>query len=290
MEVDVHSFPSSAAADEFEISVGRCSFSDDAPTEVLVVTDAVMIFGAAMSTVQSLMLADLPSMWIVGIGHGASNFRQTLDRRLRHLTPTAVARRPGSGGARQFLTFITEELSPWLEDRYGFGTAGSAYFGHSFGGLFGAWLLLNEPATFRRYGLSSPSLWWDAGVLFRQEDARAARECDLAARVLVTVGGREHAAAERVPLARIPEEDRAAARAEAAMKRWDMVAGARLFVDALAKRDYPSLEIDCDVEAGETHVSAWTLGLSRSLRYLFDAWGAGGPAFPVRSSAGRVRE
>jgi predicted alpha/beta superfamily hydrolase len=150
---------------------------------------------------------------------------------------------------------------------------GAAYFGHSYGGLFGAWVLLEAPATFARYGLSSPSLWWDSGLMFRREAEYAAEHEDLAARVLVSVGGLENAAAEAERVARMPEPDRAAVRAEAATDRTDMVAGAALFADALKGRNYPNLELEYQVQSGETHASSCAVSLSRSLRFLFDVWG-----------------
>jgi predicted alpha/beta superfamily hydrolase len=36
-----------------------------------------------------------------------------------------------------------------------------AYAGHSYGGLFGAYVLTTRPDMFRTYILSSPSLWFD---------------------------------------------------------------------------------------------------------------------------------
>lgn len=104
------------------------------------------------------------------------------------------------------------------------------YWGSSLGGLFGAWVLLNEPSTFRRYRLSSPSLWWDGGVIF-QHEAAYAQSHDLTARVLVSVGELEQPSAQLAHRHRLPEEARAKERAELATDSVDMVAVAKLFAN-----------------------------------------------------------
>ena len=144
------------------------------------------------------------------------------------------------------------------------------YWGSSLGGLFGAWVLLHEPSTFRRYGLSSPSLWWDGGVIFQHEAAYARTHDDLAARVLVSVGELEQPSAQLAHVHRLPEDARAKERAELATDSVDMVAVARLFADALAGRSYPGLETEFQVYPDESHVTAWSVSLSRSVRYLWD--------------------
>ena len=45
------------------------------------------------------------------------------------------------------------------------------YFGFSAGGLFGAYILMAQPDTFKNYILGSPSLWRDIPVLFSLENA-----------------------------------------------------------------------------------------------------------------------
>jgi hypothetical protein len=59
--------------------------------------------------------------------------------------------------------------------RYGVDPDDDAYFGHSLGGLFGTYALLAEPTRFRRYGVGSPSLWWDHGAIFEHEAAYGRR-------------------------------------------------------------------------------------------------------------------
>ncbi|MEE8191556.1 MAG: alpha/beta hydrolase-fold protein [Gemmatimonadales bacterium] len=84
--------------------------------------------------------------------------------RTRDLTPTpgeeGAERMPTAGGADHFLSFMADELIPWVNDNYR--TADySVLVGHSFGGLFAAYALLTRPEAFNAYVSISPSLWWN---------------------------------------------------------------------------------------------------------------------------------
>jgi predicted alpha/beta superfamily hydrolase len=269
---ETYALKSDHVGDEFEISVGRCSLTDEMPTDVLVLTDSTLQFGTAMDVGHGLLLTKrFPSLLVVGIGYpGGTDLPKTLDRRQRDLTPTAVSDSEPSGGAPAFLRFLREELSPWLAGRYGAAVDGASYFGHSYGGLFGAWVLLHEPETFRHYALSSPSVWWDGGVIFEHEAAYAADHDHLAARVFVGVGADETPGAQPDVIRRLPEDQRVAARREAAADTVDMVAGSELFADALRSRRYPDLALELQVQPGEDHATAQTVNLSRALRYFWD--------------------
>jgi uncharacterized protein len=272
MLTEVHELKSQQVGASFEVSVGRCTFTDETPADVLVVTDAVFQYGAAMDIAQALLLTQrFVPLLVVGIGYpGGDTVPQTWAERQRDFTPTALEGREPSGGAEPFLGFLRDELSPWLSDRYGVGVVGGSYAGVSLGGLFGSWVLLHEPAVFRRYCLGSPSLWWDKGIIFDHEAQYAASHDDLDARVFIGVGADECAAAQPGVIRRLPEAERVKERKDAATDQVDMVAGARLFADALADRPYPNLHLELQVQAGENHLTAGFVNLSRGLRYLFD--------------------
>jgi predicted alpha/beta superfamily hydrolase len=78
----------------------------------------------------------------------------------RDLTPTHVADNKTSGGADKFLGFLKNELIPYIDKTYP--TDGdNTLWGHSFGGLFVMYTLLNEPKVFKSYIAIDPSFWWD---------------------------------------------------------------------------------------------------------------------------------
>jgi hypothetical protein len=129
--------------------------------------------------------------------------------------------------------------------------------------------MLHEPAMFGRYCLSSPSLYWDNGIIFDHEAEYAASHDDLHARVFIGVGGGESAAAQPELIRRLGEPDRVQARKEAATDLVDMITGARLLSEALADRGYPNLQVELRVQPGEYHHTAHVVNLSRGLRYLY---------------------
>src|SRR6185369_15595033 len=73
----------------------------------------------------------------------------------------------GSGGAENFVKFLSLELFPFLESTYPVRTEGRTIYGHSFGGLFGTHVLINHPTLFDNYLILSPSLWWNQKAIFK---------------------------------------------------------------------------------------------------------------------------
>jgi len=127
--------------------------------------------------------------------------------------------------------------------------------------------MLTRPTTFQRYGIGSPSLWWDGDMMFDLEAEYATTHDDLPARAFFSGGAFEDFDGRQREVGRLPAEDRAAA----AIRRIDMVADTERMVAVLRGRGYPSLEIASTVLADEFHVTVPSLNLSRSLRHLFAA-------------------
>lgn len=83
------------------------------------------------------------------------------------LPPGAAAMVPTSGGGAEFFNFVKLELIPFIEANYRVDPADRGLLGYSLGGLFAAWVLHNEPMLFKRYGICSPSLYWDDAMVMR---------------------------------------------------------------------------------------------------------------------------
>lgn len=99
----------------------------------------------------------MPQVIIVGI--------LNIDRN-KDLTPTREEGFGTSGGAAQFLAFIKTELIPYIDKTYP--TDGdNVLFGHSFGGLFVTYAMLNEPQVFKSYIAADPSYWWGNGYMIK---------------------------------------------------------------------------------------------------------------------------
>jgi predicted alpha/beta superfamily hydrolase len=138
---------------------------------VLYVLDGEMAFEYYTSVVRFLsrgVYASIPEMIVVGIDN---------TDRTRDLTPTKASKPSpndtakllftNSGGAENFIQFIGTELMPAIDSVYR--TNGYTIFaGHSFGGLFASWVLLNHTHLFNAYLLHDPSLWWDRQYMLKQ--------------------------------------------------------------------------------------------------------------------------
>jgi predicted alpha/beta superfamily hydrolase len=179
--------------------------------------------------------------YAVGENGGAS--------RTRDLTPV---RNPDNtnptGGARDFLTFLRDEAIPVVEAQYRTDPARRIYAGQSYGGLFGAYALLNEPGLFHDYILTSPSLWFADGAMFAMEAELAQNDRAPEGRVFFAIGETETPAING--------------------GRYDMVGDQKRFADLLRSRGHDGLDVrDVVVEDG-THLTTFPVGLLRGLMWV----------------------
>ncbi|MBO1750086.1 alpha/beta hydrolase [Stenotrophomonas indicatrix] len=117
--------------------------------------------------------------------------------RSRDYTPSDPVRTPAGyysddvtyGGAAHYRDFLADHALPMIDARYRTDPARRVFAGHSYGALFGAYVLTTQPDMFGTYILSSPSLWFDQGLLPRMQDAAVMPSQPI--RVLLSVGGYE---------------------------------------------------------------------------------------------------
>lgn len=76
------------------------------------------------------------------------------------LTPSQQGHTPRSGGAADFLAFLTTELVPYVASHYPASDIRLIH-GHSYGGLFLAYVIANDPAAFDGYILLDPAMGWN---------------------------------------------------------------------------------------------------------------------------------
>jgi uncharacterized protein len=222
---------------------------------------------------------EIPPLLVVAVGYRQATIDENEAVRSRDFTPTVDLTGGHTdpammGGASGFLAFLRDELKPRVPERYGVDTDDSAFFGDSLGGMFATYVLLNEPTTFRRYGIGSPSLHWDNGLLFEHEAEYARTHDDLPVKAFFSVGAYENPEGDKRWREQLPPDKRAKAEADAEAELGppvDMMADLERMVESLRGRGYPSLEIEYEVLPGEYHETAPPLNLSRSVRYLFDA-------------------
>jgi predicted alpha/beta superfamily hydrolase len=134
---------------------------------------------------------------VIIVGIGTSNWKVN---RYQDFTPSVDTsedeERKGtfkSGGAAKFLESIKTEITPFLDKNYKT-NADRGITGHSLGGLFTAYCLVNSDGYFTRFGINSPSLWWDNDKVLNQAVAQFTENkiWDLPqTKVFISVGDRE---------------------------------------------------------------------------------------------------
>ena len=224
----------------------------DRSLPIVFVLDGDAVFGTVAQTSLYLQMdpGGLPPSLVVGIGYRAEGTgRAGHGERTRDLTPSSDQRYVAMmraapapftlssdiepGGTSNFMSFIKNELIPCLAERYPIDTNDQTIVGMSLGGLFALHVLFSEPTAFRRYVAISPALWWDNGLLFREEAELAAAVSDLSANVFLSAGSFEEATN---PSAR-------------------MVSNVIELSTLLSQRNYPNLQLTHQVfEGGDSSV------------------------------------
>jgi predicted alpha/beta superfamily hydrolase len=231
------------------------------PYPVLYAADANAEFFTLAEAVRLAAFGDeIPALVVVGIGYdvGDGGIGAMMGPRFADLTPTrdtayetrmtAAARAggfsppEGTGGASNFLEFIRSDLVPVIERRYNVSSTDRGWFGHSAGGLFGVYALLNNDGLFKRFLIGSPPLRWDQRAMFAAESVYAAKHPSMPARVFFAAGGNESAV---------------------------MLDNLRAFVSQLARRRYEALEHTLHIFEGEGHDAVIPATVSRGIRYLY---------------------
>lgn len=151
------------------------------------------------------------------------------------------------GGAPGFLDFLVNQLRPMLAGEYRMDLDDQGYAGHSGGGQFGLYVLLNKPASFNKYIISSPAAyqpWLDMEERWHEKNK------DLKARVFLSAG-----------------------EGEAAHPVWSaaqIVSTVATMAERLTVRRYPSLDLTVRIFPGEDHLTVMPIAYTRGIRVL---WG-----------------
>ena len=146
-----------------------------------------------------------------------------------------------SGGAKFFFNVIKNEIIPFVDKEYKTNTD-RGISGHSLGGLFVSYCLLSKPGFFSKYGINSPSLWWNGKVMFDIEKSYSENHSELPAKVFMSVGSLEGKSMTPVMTE---------------------------FADTLRSRNYNGLYLTTYVFEGETHTSVVPAMISRTLKVLY---------------------
>jgi predicted alpha/beta superfamily hydrolase len=170
---------------------------------VLYVLDGDYSAGLFQSTLSIFSLApELKDVIVVTIDGVTHSREQWLASRYYDYTPssdpqadTGIARFMKtavvpSGGAAAFLSTLEKQILPWVESTYKT-NEDKALYGHSLGGLFAAYCLVQKPTLFKKYSINSPSLWWRQGELANQYAAMKIRPEQPGTVVFLSAGKKE---------------------------------------------------------------------------------------------------
>lgn len=120
--------------------------------------------------------------------------------------------------------------------------------GHSYGALFGFHVLFTRPEMFNGYIFGSPSLWFNRGVIFRNEEAWACSGRKLSARIHMVAGSFEAVA----PGPRYNTAN-------------DLVADMERMRLKLTSGGHPALLVTSEVAQGEDHLTVFPDVVTRGL-------------------------
>jgi predicted alpha/beta superfamily hydrolase len=218
---------------------------------ILVALDAEVNFGAVSYISRRLIKDELiPELFVVGVAyHGDTDEDTYYSLRGRDFTPTTDKvqegrhknrYQSGTGGAENFVKFLSLELLPYLANNYPTKNEERTIYGHSFGGLLGSHILTNHPTLFDNYLLLSPSLWWNEKAALEDLEQNPAI-LSKQVRVYIGTGALENSMVD------------------------DHLSMARI----LKKNNPGNVNIKSEILDRETHRSIFGRGFTNGLRFLY---------------------
>ncbi|MET0267846.1 MAG: alpha/beta hydrolase-fold protein [Duganella sp.] len=147
------------------------------------------------------------------------------------------------GEAEGYRRFLASDVLPFIAKRYPADLRNTTFVGHSYGALLGAHIVLTTPTLFSKYVISSPSLWYNDGVIFSRQKEFLASQKDLKADIFFSIGSLETASDV------------------------NMIADLKKFDQALTARRYPSLKRQLHVWSGKDHFDVFPDMITAALRW-----------------------
>ncbi len=146
-----------------------------------------------------------------------------------------------SGGAKEFLATIRTNIIPFISNNY---KTKNDYgiLGHSIGGLFAGYCLINAPTLFKRYGINSPSFLWNNQEILSNQKNFITENDELNGKVFISYGSLE------------PEI---------------MLPSINSFINTLEERNYKGLKLTTQIFENETHTSVVAASTSHALKVLY---------------------
>jgi predicted alpha/beta superfamily hydrolase len=230
---------SKSVGDAFDIYISLPDDYQDSDMSypVLYVLDGDVAYGMATSIARYLQIGgNIPELIIVGIGYGTVDKSAGNERKRDY--------RPGeTGDAENFLSFLNDELFPYIDSTYRTIPGERTIEGYSIGGLFALYSLFTKPETFNRYIVGSPYLLWDNSSIFNYEENSSEKIGDKVLNIFISVGSEESEEKYYNPIDSL--------------------------VTKIQERNYPNVMIDTKVFDGSTHLTGPPEALTYGLISVF---------------------
>ncbi len=256
----VWTVPDPVSGRDYEVFVSLPASYADSPQRrypVLYITDADYGFPLIRSISRRVNLEGPMVEEFILVGLSYARGETGAVSRARDYTPTPNGSRRNRdlihGQSAAYLTYLQDQVLPYVEDRFRADPEHRIFMGHSFGGILGAEALLTRPGMFSAYILGSPSIWFDDRHLLKMEAERARGDRVMQAEVYMYIGRYEGLGPASDPRFN---------------KTLDMVGDMALFEQRLKSRNYTGLTIASEVIDGEDHLTVFPTGLTHGLRHL----------------------
>lgn len=230
---------------------------------VVYVLDANIMFATMVDTVRAQERRPTGrGTVVIGIGY-PEDLKASVERAI-DLTPAlSTTPKEGTGGAESFLRFIENELKPDVASRFKIDTTRETLFGHSYGGLFTLYALINAPGLVDNFVAASPSIWYE-GRMMQKANVRGRLEPKIQTqqvtpRVLITVGEYEQMADPDFPSVQGQGSN------PDVLKERAQVDNAREFAEYLSK--IKGVEARFVMFPGEDHGTVISGAISRAIRF-----------------------
>lgn len=229
ISIDVRTYPATNGRDYVVYVALPMSYpATDFSYPVMYITDGDWYtIPTAMSAAQLAFGEEMPEVIVVGVGYGGS-IMDAFGRRDEDMS---------AEGSANFLQFIEETLIPDIEANFRAAPTPRALIGHSAGGNFSLYAMLNAPETFNYIVSSSPSC---ADTCMTLEQDYASANDALPVRLFLSAG----------------ELD-------------DALDFTTAFWAALQASEYDGLVGEMLVLDGETHLSARPRALTTGMKWIF---------------------
>ncbi|MEW6997409.1 alpha/beta hydrolase [Colwelliaceae bacterium BS250] len=180
---------------------------------------------------------------IVAISYSKGS--QGASSRIRDYTPRKTSDwKMETGNAPGHAKFIRDLVFPYIETKFRADPLQRTFIGNSLGGLFGAYMLFNNPDMFSSYIIGSPSVWFNDDYIL----SAAVIKSETPIKVYISVGSLEK-----------PEFG----------GREDMVSGAKKLAVKIAEQSGANISLKFSIIEGARHATSFPTTSIQGLDWIY---------------------